>query len=151
MSGTKKILLGVSVLVLIGVGAGGAALLASHSKTTKQPSKVATTNTASASQYKLAACTSGATQTIGNASYLIGIDFAPGNYKVTSNAGDIGWSNVNIYSSKADYDKQGDPSNEQGVAAQSLSPQNGTTTVTKLTDGQYMVLDADTATFECNG
>jgi hypothetical protein len=115
----------------------------SAAKTKQATTTEQTTSSLNDNQYKLTACKSGATQTIGNASYTIGTDFAPGSYKVTSNAGDIGWSNINIYSSKANYDKQGDPSNEQGVAAQSLAPQNGTTTVTKLD------VDADTATFVC--
>jgi hypothetical protein len=84
-----------------------------------------------------------------NASYLVGNDIAPGSYKVVSQTGETGWTNINIYNSKADYDKQGDPTNEQGNPNISLSPQNGDATVTKLDDGQFMVIDADTATFTC--
>ena len=150
----RKLVVFASIaVVLIGLGAGGAISLASHSKTntqaTNKPIKATTTSTASASQYKLAACTSAATQTVGNASYLVGTDIAPGNYKVVSQTGDTGWTNINIYSSKANYDKQGDPTNEQGNPSVSLSPQNGNPTVTKLSDGQYMVIDADPATFTC--
>ncbi len=149
----NTLILIIVVLVIIVGLATGAVLLATskHNSNNKtQAASPATTAPATTtSQYKLAACTSGATQTIANASYLVGTDIAPGSYKVVSQPAGTDWTNINIYSSKADYDKQGDPSNEQGNPAQSLSPQNGVVTYTKLIDGQYMVLDADPATFTC--
>jgi len=152
-----KTITGTVALVIVIVLTAGGVLLATakHSPTTKQQttsqvsSQSASNTTTADSAYKLGACTSGATQTIGNAAYLVGTDIAPGSYKVVSQTGDTGWTNINIYTSKADYDKQGDPTNEQGNPNISLAPQNGTTTVTKLSDGQYMVLDADPATFTC--
>ncbi len=143
----------VAVLVIGGLGT-AVALLASakHSTATKKPvasATTTTTNTADTSQYTLKTCTSGATQTIDNASYVVGTDIAPGSYKIVSQTGDIGWTNVNVYNSKAEWIKQGSPSVEQGVADQSMEPDNGTTTYTKLSDGMYMQIDSDPATFTC--
>ena len=142
----------IALLIVVG-GAASVVLLAKskHITASKQQVSTQTTtaNSTASSAYKLGACTSGTTQTIGNASYLVGNDISPGSYKVVSQTGDTGWTNINIYSSKANYDKQGDPTNEQGNPSVSLAPQNGTTTVTKLNDGQFMVIDADPATFTC--
>ena len=154
---TKRKLVVILVITAVIVIAGlatGVVLVTSSKHSSANNKQTITENTTSSTtttnQYKLSACKSGATQTIGNAAYLVGTDIAPGSYKVVSQTGDTGWSNINVYSSKVDYDKQGDPTNEQGNPAISLAPQNGTTTVTKLSDGQYMVLDADPATFTCN-
>lgn len=156
---SKKTALAVlAAVIIIGLAAGGYLLVASKPKavTAKQTASKApataatnTSSTSDTSQYKLAACTSGSTQTIDNASYVIGTDFAPGSYKVVSQTGDIGWTNINIYSSKAKWVQQGSPSVEQGNADQSFEPDNGTTTYTKLTDGQFMQVDSDPATFTC--
>lgn len=145
-----------AVLVIAGAAVGATLLLTKkHTPTTNNSKNVSaqspdtTSNTTSTSQYKLAACTSGTTQTIDNASYVIGTEFAPGSYKVVSQAGDIGWTNINIYNSKATWVQQGSPSVEQGNPDQSFAPDNGTTTYTKLTDGQFMQVDSDPAIFTC--
>jgi hypothetical protein len=142
------ILVSMAVVTIAGIAVGVTLLVsAKHSSVSKK--QVLSTTTASTSQYKLAACTSGATQTIDNASYVVGTDFAAGSYKIVSQTGDIGWTNINVYNSKAEYVKQGSPSIEQGVADQSFEPDNGITTYTKLTDGQFMQIDSDPATFTC--
>lgn len=136
---------------------------AKHSPTTKQQttsqvsSRSVTDNTPVASAYKLTACTSGATQTIANASYLVGTDIAPGSYKIVSQPGDAGQTSFDIYNSKSDYDKSQDPNNKQNVTDNFFYVTNSANdmgetaapTYTKLSDGQYMVIADDPATFTC--
>ena len=155
---TKTIALSLlSLVVVAGLAIGATLLLTKHKSSSEgnqisaqtATAKTAATATPDTSHYKLAACTSGATQTIGNTSYVVGTDFAPGSYKVVSQTGDIGWTNINVYNSKDKWVKQGSPSIERGVADQSLEPNNGTITYTKLTDGQYMQIDSDPVAFTC--
>jgi hypothetical protein len=154
----------VGLIIIIGLAAGGVLLAtAKHSPTTKQQttsqvsSQSVTDNTPVASAYKLTACTSGATQTIANASYLVGTDIAPGSYKIVSQPAAAGWTSFDIYNSKSDYDKSQDPNNKQQITDNSFQAYNSANdmsvtaapTYTKLSDGQYMVLSEDPATFTC--
>lgn len=142
----------VVLVIIIGLAAGVVLLVSSkHSSASKKQvaSQTTTTSATTTNQYKLAACTSGASQTIANASYLVGTDIAAGNYKVVSQPAGTDWTNINIYNSKAEYIKQGSPSVEQGNPDTSLSPQNNVPTYTKLSNGQFMQVDADPAIFTC--
>lgn len=155
---TKMIVLAVLTLIIVaGLAVGATLLFNKRSTTSSNTSQIAQTNStksntksiADTSQYKLTSCTSGAIQTIDNASFIAGTDIAPGSYKIVSQTGDIGWTNVNIYNSKQEWINQGSKSVEQGTPDQSFEPDNGTTTYTKLTDGQFMQIDGDPATFTC--
>lgn len=143
----------VELIIIIGLATSTILLAVSKNNTTSKAqgsTKLSSTTTQIASTaYTLGACKSGATQTIDNASYVVGTDIAPGSYKVVSQTGDIGWTNINVYNSKSEWVKQDSPSVEQGKADQSFEPNNGTTTYTKLSDGQFMQIDGDPATFTC--
>ncbi|HSW37416.1 MAG TPA: hypothetical protein VLG37_03555 [Candidatus Saccharimonadales bacterium] len=136
----------IALIVIISLAV-GVALLASSRHSSVSKKQVA--SQATTTQYKLAACKSGATETVANASYLVGTDIASGSYKIVSQPAGIDWTNINIYSSKADYIKQGSPSAEQGNPSTSLSPQNNVPTYTKLSNGEFMQVDADPAIFSC--
>lgn len=142
----------VAVVIIIGLAAAVALLVMKRPATAQNRTSTqrqSTNNEAASSSYKLTACKSGSVQTIANASYVVGTDIAPGSYKIVSQPAGTDWTNINIYNSKAEYVKQGSPSVEQGNPETSLSPQNNVPTYTKLSDGQYMQVDADPATFTC--
>lgn len=150
-----KIITGIVALIIVGGGATSAVLLTSskHSAASKQPVASATTVTNSTSpdtsQYKLAACTSGTTQTLGNAGYVVGTDLAPGKYTVKdalqSADNGTGWTNVDVYAKRADFKGQND-----GNAADYIQPNVGQTASTMLKDGEYVNVWADDAVFTCN-
>ena len=150
----------VGFVIIVGLATSTVLLAISKGHTTSQnqvsSQQASDTTQAASSSYKLGSCKSGASQTIANANYLVGTDIAPGSYKIVSQAADIGWTNIDVYRSKSDYDKSQDPNNKQNVADNSFqatnsadSATNPAPTYTKLSDGQYMVIAADPATFTC--
>jgi hypothetical protein len=150
----------IALIIVIGLATSAVLLATSkhNSNSKKQVSSPTTTdNTAVASAYKLTACKSGATQTIANASYLVGTDIAPGSYKIVSQPASDGWTLFDIYNSKSDYDKTQDPNNKQQITSNSFQAYNSANdmsvtaapTYTKLNDGQYMVISYDPATLTC--
>jgi hypothetical protein len=147
----KVILAIVALIIVIGLATSAVLLAASKHNTntkTQASSQVTTDNTAVASAYKLAACKSGATQTVGNAGYVVGTDIAPGNYQVkdafqSADAG-TGWTNVDIYAKQADFKGHND-----GNGIDSLQPNVGQTAHTMLKDGEYVSVWADDAVFTC--
>ncbi len=151
---TKMIAFTVLALIVVAGLAVGSTLLATKHSTKNSKLSVqaapATTGTApDTSQYKLAACTSGATQTLGNAGYLVGTDLAPGKYTVkdvllSADSG-TGWTNVDVYAKQSDYKGQND-----GNAADYIQPNVGQTASTMLKDGEYVNVWADDAVFTCN-
>ena len=147
----KKIVIIISVvIVVVAAGVGGYLL----NKPT--PKAVTTANTATDTSVQVATCKSGTSQTVANAGYLVGTDITAGSYKVVSQPTSAGWTNVDVYGSKDDYTKSQDPNNKQAVIDNSFTVDNQLDTAstaapsyTKLTDGQYMVIGADPATFTC--
>jgi cytoskeletal protein RodZ len=147
------ILVSAAVLVIVGL-ATCVVLLASskHSATAKKTVDSVKTSTISTppdtSQYKLASCKSGTTQTLGNAGYVVGTDLAPGKYTVRdalqSADNGTGWTNVDVYAKQSDYKGQND-----GNAADYIQPNVGETASTLLKDGEYVNVWADDAVFTC--
>jgi hypothetical protein len=141
----------VELVIIIGLVTSTAILAASKSHTS--PAQLSsqqasdTTQTASSS-YKLSACKSGTTQTIANAEYVVGTDIAPGSYKITALTGTAGDSYITEYMDKQAFTSQNLDQNEAS-AEQSFSPNDGTSTYTRLSDGQYMIISDDPATFTC--
>lgn len=141
----------VELVIIIGL-ATSTVLLAvskSHTSPTQLSSQQASdTMQATSSSYKLSACKAGATQTIANAEYVVGTDIAPGSYKVTALTGTAGDSYITEYKDKQAFTSQNLDQNEAS-AEQSFSPNDGTSTYTRLSDGQYMIISDDPATFTC--
>lgn len=141
----------VALVIIIGFAASVVILATSKHNTntkTQASSQVTTDNTAASNAYKLTACKSGTTQTIGNAGYVVGTDIAPGNYVVKDalqSADDgTGWSNIDIYAKQADFKGHND-----GNGIDSLQPNVGQTAHTMLKDGEYVSVWADDAVFTC--
>jgi DNA gyrase inhibitor GyrI len=148
----------VELVIIIGLATSTVLLAISkgHSTNQTQGSSQQSSTTAQTATvtYKLSACKSGATQTVGNASYVVGTDIAPGNYAVkdatyATDSSNASWSNISVYTSKSQYVQMGEPSNEKTTVNQSFETSYGDSSYTKLSDGQYMVVDADPATFTC--
>jgi hypothetical protein len=99
--------------------------------------------------YALATCKQGDSKTVGNGRYTVGTDIAQGSYKIESKPAGIDWTNISVYDDFAQYKQMGEPSNEQTSATQSFNVMNNQSNVTTLHNGQYMVVDADPATFTC--
>lgn len=156
ISGHKTLkTMAVIMVVLVIAGLGTAVALLAKSKhtvastTNNQPAQHADTlSSADTSPYKLSACKSGATQTVGNAGLLVGTDLAPGTYTVkdafTSADQGVGWSNIDIYAKQSDFKEHND-----GNATDYIQPNVGETDHTTLKDGEYVVLWSDDAIFTC--
>lgn len=146
----KKLLIVIGVIVLVAAAGVGGYLL-----NNKKPQAAPIANATASSQ--VATCKAGASQTLGNAAYVVGTDITPGNYKVTSQAAGRGWTDVGVYDSKSDYAKAEDPNNQQHINNNSFQTYNQSNTLdeaaaptyTKLSDGQYMVVSSDPAVFTC--
>ena len=123
---------------------------ASSARLSSQQSSTSTKQAVSTTTYKLSACKPGATQTVGNADYVVGTDIAPGSYRVDSQTNNNGDTNIVIYSSETQYEQSSNPKSSQyGAADQSFMADYGKPTTTKLSDGQYMDVSDDPALFTC--
>lgn len=141
----------VELVIIISLAISTAILAASKSNTSPTQSssqQTSDTTQAASSSYKLGNCKSGTTQTIANAEYVVGTDIAPGSYKVTALTGTAGDSYITEYKDKQAFTSQNLDQNEAS-AEQSFSPNDGTSTYTRLSDGQYMIISDDPATFTC--
>ena len=148
----------VMLAIIIGLGAGVTYLLTtknSSNETDNQQASAQSTNSSSSSQsaadtsrYKLTACKSGTSQTLGNAGYVVGADVAPGSYTVKdalpSSDTNASWTNVDVYAKQSDYKGHND-----GNAQDSIQPNAGETAHTMLKDGEYVSVWADDAVFTC--
>ena len=140
----------VAVVIIVGLGGAVAYLLLGKHSTAAQSannsSQPATSSNTTATTYKLTACKSGTSQTLGNAEYLVGTDLAPGNYTVkdASTGSDASWTNVDIYAKQSDFKGHND-----GNTLNSLNVSAGDTSNTMLKDGEYVSVWADSAVFTC--
>lgn len=141
----------LELVIILGLAISTVLLAASKGHPTNSQNQVSSqqaSDTVASRSYKLGTCKSGTTQTIANAEYVVGTDIAPGSYRVTALTGTAGDSYITEYKDKQAFTSQNLDQNEAS-AEQSFSPNDGTSTYTRLSDGQYMIISDDPATFTC--
>lgn len=137
--------------VLLATSKSNKASSQNHVSSQQQVASTTPAQTATSSN-KLGSCKSGTTLSIGNAGYLVGTDISPGNYAVQdtipASNDNAAFTVIAIYNSKADYDKgYANPNDDNPTQAFQANP--GSPTNTKLSDGQYMSVSGDPATYTC--